>query len=84
MTENIENLVLEHLKALRNELRELREINTAEHNDIKARLSHLDAELIAIKRDNLETDSEVARQQISMDGLLQRIQKIERRLELTT
>lgn len=83
MTENVENLIIEHLKALRNELRELREANTAEHNDIKARLSHIDAELIAIKRGNLETDSEVARQQVSLDGLLQRIQKIERRLELS-
>jgi len=83
MTDNVENLILEHLKALRNDLRELRELNTTEHNDIKARLSHLDADLIAIKRGNLETDSEVARQQVSIDALLQRIQKIERRLELT-
>jgi hypothetical protein len=52
MTDSVENLILEHLKALRNELRGLREGNTAEHNDIKARLSHIDAELIGIKRGN--------------------------------
>ena len=49
MSENLDNLIIEHLKGLRVELREMRTLNTEEHNDLKARLSHLEAELLSIK-----------------------------------
>ena len=84
MSDNVDNLIIEHLKALRNEVREFRMVNTEEHNDLKARLSHLEAELLGIKRNELEIASEGARQQISIDQIMQRIEKIERRLELAS
>lgn len=82
MSENVENIIIEHLKALRNDIRELRQINTDEHNDLKARMSHLEAEMIGIKRSEIETASEAIRQQVNIDHLTQRIDRIERRLEL--
>jgi hypothetical protein len=82
MTDNVDNLIIEQLKAIRNDLREMRQVNTDEHGDIKTRMSHLDAELIGIKRADIETAAETARQQVSLDQLTQRIERIERRLEL--
>jgi len=82
MTETVENIVVEQLKALRNDIREFRQANTEEHADLKARLSHLEAVVLTIKRNDLETASETARQQISIDQIMQRIERIERRLEL--
>ena len=84
MTENVENIVVEQLKALRNDIREFRQANTEEHVDLKARLSHLEAAVLTIKRNDLETESETARQQISIDQIMQRIDRIERRLELAS
>jgi hypothetical protein len=80
----IDNLIIEHLKALRNDLRDLKLLNTEEHNDIKARISHLDSVVLGMKRNELENSSEVARQQVSIDQIVQRIEKIERRLEIAS
>lgn len=82
MTDETSHLIIEHLKALRSELRDFRTLNTEEHNDIKARLSHLESEVLGVKRNELEISSESARQQISLDQIVKRIEKIERRLEL--
>jgi hypothetical protein len=82
MSDNVDNLILEQLRAIRNEIREVRQVNTEEHNDLKARLAHIDAALLAIKRNDLETEAEAARQQISIDQIIRRIETIERRLEL--
>ena len=40
--ENVENLIIEHLKNLRSEVAGLRLDMQAEFKDVKARLSHLD------------------------------------------
>lgn len=82
MSTEIDNIIIEHLKALRNELRDLKTVNTEEHNDIKARLSHLDSVVLGVKRNELENSSEAARQQVSIDQIMQRIEKLERRLEV--
>lgn len=82
MSTEMDNIIIEHLKALRNELRDLRLLNTEEHNDIKARISHLESAVIGVKRSEVENSSEVARQQVSIDQIVQRIEKIERRLEI--
>lgn len=39
MTENVEKLIVEQLKAIRSDLREFRQANTQEHMDLKARLA---------------------------------------------
>lgn len=82
MGSEIDNIIIEHLKALRNEVRDLKLLNTEEHNDIKARISHLESAVISVKRGEVETSSEIARQQVSIDQIVQRIEKLERRLEI--
>ena len=79
MTENIDNLILEHLKALRLELAEVK----ADTSDMKSRLRGIDASLIDLRRNDLHGFEEVARQQVSIDQIVERLQRIEKRLELT-
>ena len=79
MTENIDHLVLEHLKAIRIELPDVK----ADTMDIKSRLRGLDSSMIDLRRNDLHGHEEVARQQVSIDQIVERLQRIEKRLELT-
>jgi hypothetical protein len=83
MTENVENLVLEHLRALRADVHTIRSEMHAEFNDVKQRLSTLEIGMAGVKRDQAESMADDARQQISIDQIVERVQRIERRLELT-
>jgi predicted nuclease with TOPRIM domain len=78
MTENVENLVLEHLRAIRagqdrieNELR-----------DLKGRVSAVETGLNGVRRDLVALAEASARLQVAMDRLGDRVDRIERRLEL--
>jgi hypothetical protein len=75
MADNIDNLIIEHLKALRNELRDTRNAIQADLRDIKARLSSLVSHQAATHFDS-------ARQSVRLDDLDLRIERVERRLEL--
>ncbi|BDB13798.1 hypothetical protein [Acidithiobacillus ferrooxidans] len=78
MTDNTENLVLEHLRHIRARVDQIADDMT----DFKHRMSGLEQAMSLVKREvNLgeETDT---RQQITLDRLAERIERIERRLEL--
>jgi hypothetical protein len=79
MTENIDNLVLEHLRALRLELADVK----ADTTDIKSRLRSIDSSIIDLRRNDLHGFEEGARQQISIDQIVEPLQRIEKRLELS-
>ena len=51
MTDNIENIVIEHLKALRGEPKECRYKHDADMADIKHRLTALERGMGAVQRD---------------------------------
>jgi len=82
MTDNIENLIIEQLKAIRNDVREFRQVNSEEHSDIKARLASLESAIVSVKRNEADTSADIARQQVSIDSLAARLERLERRLEL--
>ena len=79
MAEQIDNIILEHLKAIRSELAEIK----ADTSDIKLRLHSVDASVIELRRNDLHLFEDDARHQVSIDKLVERIQRIEKRLELT-
>ena len=79
MTDQIDNIILEHLKAIRAELAEIK----ADTSDIKLRLRSVDTSVIELRRNDVHLFEDDARQQVSLDKLLERIQRIEKRLELT-
>jgi predicted nuclease with TOPRIM domain len=78
MSDNVENLVLEHLRALRagqdrieNELR-----------DIKSRVSAVETGLNGVRRDLVALAEADARLQVTVDRMGDRVDRLERRLEL--
>lgn len=78
MTENIENLLLEHMKKFQAELSPSRERD----QEILARLSHIESGLARITRDESATYAELVEDRHTVDKLRDRIERIERRLEI--
>ncbi len=78
MTDQIDNIIIEHLKAIRAELAEIKS-DTA---DIKLRLHSTDTSVIELRRNDVHLFEDGARQQVSLDKLLERILRIEKRLDL--
>ena len=83
MTENVENLLLEHLKALRNELRDFRNEFHSESENLKHRMSALETAMINVKREVTAGDETDARHQVQLDQIVERLRRLEMRLELT-
>ncbi len=78
MTETVENLVLEHLRAMRGDIALIRD----DIREIKTRLGSLENIVSSIKRDIADLYGEVAAQNTRYDRLTDRIERIERRLDI--
>jgi len=84
MSENIENLILEHLRTLRNEVAGMRTEMHEEFRDVKLRLGSVESAVVTVRRDAADQMGDVVRQQLRIDQLAERLERIERRLELTS
>lgn len=78
MADNIENLILEHLRAIRADIGGIKE----DVREIKQRLTSLEAAVAGLRRDNANLYSDVIDQQTRYDRLTERVERIERRLDL--
>ncbi len=78
MTDNVESVIIEHLRHIRGRVDRIAE----DIGDIKHRMSSLESAMVLVKREVSAGDETDARQQVSLDRLLDRIERIERRLEL--
>ena len=78
MNDNIDSLVLEHLRHIRAKVDQISE----DINELKHRTSGLESSMVLVKREVTQGDETDARQQVSLDKLSERIQRIEARLEL--
>ena len=47
---NVDHIIIEHLKSLRSEVASMHSDMQAEFKDVKARLSHLDASMAGVRR----------------------------------
>ena len=81
-SEKVDNLVLEQLRALRNEIHAFRTENQSEFSEIKHRLNRVESNLAGMRGENAGTQEDVYRQQGVIDSIKERLQRIERRLEL--
>ena len=70
------------LKGLRNEVREFRTRYEEDMDDLKSRMSSLESSMVSVRRDVNHGDEVDARQQVSLDKLVKRIERIEHRREL--
>lgn len=66
---NIDNIIVEHLNAMRAELAEIK----SETTDIKQRLHSIDTSIIDLRRNDVHMYEDSARQQVTMDRLLERV-----------
>ena len=78
MTDNVENENFEHLRHSRGRVDRIAEDMT----DVKLRLSSIESAMVLVKREVSSGDETDARQQLSLDRLADRIDRIERRLDL--
>jgi len=78
MGEQIDNPILEHLKRMQSEMTEIRR-DTAE---IKSRLGSIESGVARIGRDEAGNYTEIIENRHMFDRLAERIDRIERRLEL--
>ena len=74
-----ENLVIEHLRAMRTEIAHVR----ADTVDIRQRVCSMEASVVDMRRNIVHLFEDSAHQQLTMDKLFDRIQRIERRLDLS-
>ena len=81
MTENVENLILEHLKALRNELRDFRADTSDNFMQVKARLQSLEERLSLAEKGIANIHGDHALIQLRLDKQGDRLERIEKRLE---
>ncbi len=82
MTDQVENLIIEHLKALRSEIKDLKTTMHDDFKDVKHRLTQVEIQVIGTRRDGVGVQEDVYRQQSSLDRITERIERIEKRLEL--
>jgi predicted nucleic acid-binding Zn-ribbon protein len=75
MTDGVENLILEHLKALRNDLRDFRTESMADLATIKQKLTSLESQVASAHADMASIHGRIDRVDSHIDG-------IERRIEL--
>ena len=79
MPDNVENRILEHLRALR-EGQDRLEFGLKE---VKARLTSLESAVAGGRRDTALQQEDIYRQQATIDRLVERLDRIEKRLDLT-
>jgi outer membrane murein-binding lipoprotein Lpp len=78
MSYNVENIVLEHLRHIRSRVDQIAD----DMSDLKHRMSSLESAMVTVKHEVAHGDETDARQQVTLDKIIDRIQRIERRLEL--
>jgi outer membrane murein-binding lipoprotein Lpp len=79
MTDSVESLVIEHLRHIRGRVDQIADDMT----ELKHRMSSLETSMVLVKREVAASDETDIRQQVSLDKIVERIQRIEKRLELT-
>jgi polyhydroxyalkanoate synthesis regulator phasin len=78
MTEAIDNLVLEHLKKIQAEQTTSRERDA----EMLSRLAHIETSIARLARDGADNFAEAIADRHAIDKLKERIDRLERRLEL--
>lgn len=78
MSDNVENLVIEHLGHIRRRVDEIAE----DMKDVKQRLHILEGGQNLTRREILLNEENSSRQQISIDRILERLERVERRLDI--
>ena len=77
--ENVDNLILEHLKSLRAGQDRIEH----EIKEVKGRLTSLESNFAGSRRDTALQQEDIYRQQATLDRLSERLDRVERRLDIS-
>jgi len=80
MSDNVDNLILEHLRGMRAGQDRIEQ----ELREIKNRITSLESGVAGIRRDAAHDNDKIVNQQIGLDHLSERLERIEKRLELAS
>ena len=79
MTEdNIDHIIIEHLRSIRSSLAR----HDQKFEDVLSRLNHLERNMTRLHGEYADTQEYAYRQQSAIDRLSERVERIEKRLEL--
>lgn len=78
MSDNSENLVLEHLRHIQGRV----DLMADDMKEVKLRLSSIESSLSLVRREIIVGDETDARQQGTIDRIMERLERIEQRLDL--
>lgn len=79
MTDGVENLIIEHLRHIRGRVDQIAE----DMSEIKQRMTSVESAMALVRREVVAGEDTDARQQTALDRLVQRIERIEKRLDLS-
>jgi septal ring factor EnvC (AmiA/AmiB activator) len=78
VTEQIENLIVEHLRVIRADIGVVKD----DVREIKSRLTSLEAAVAGLRRDSAQLFGDVVDTHARYDRLVERVERLERRLDL--
>ena len=78
MTEKVDRLVLEHLRAIRTDVASTKD----DVREVKHRLTSLEGAVAGLKRDQASSDADAADQHARYDRLAERLERVDHRLGL--
>ncbi|PWG61447.1 hypothetical protein [Sediminicurvatus halobius] len=78
MPDSVENLLLEHLRVIRSDLSAMKE----DLREVKQRITSVESGVAGLRRDSAQVYADTVDQHGRYDRLLERIERIERRLEI--
>lgn len=76
--ENVENLILEHLRAIRSDVGAVKD----DVRELKSRMANLEAGQATMMQHLGHQASVSAQQHVSYDRIIERVERIEKRLEI--
>ena len=79
MTDHVENMLLEHMKRFQATLEQIQR----ELRELKLRQSETHAAVLGIRRDQVNDAEITAHMQVQLDGVRDRLDRVERRLDLS-
>lgn len=76
--ENVENIIIEHLRAIRSDIGTIKD----DAKELKTRMAHMEVSQAQLMQSMAHLASGIAQQQVSFDRLTDRVERVEKRLEL--
>ncbi|MHB1201252.1 MAG: hypothetical protein ACYCZ6_17220 [Polaromonas sp.] len=76
--ENVENIILEHLRAIRTDISAIKD----DVRELKSRMTNLEAGQATMMQHLGHQASVSAQQHVSYDRIIERVERIEKRLEI--